>query len=82
MPFAGPQALAFDRTSSRRCTTCCSYAHRQHHPLLDALERGEAARAESLMREHAVSVKDSINIDGFPLAAESPPDGSPARQPQ
>jgi GntR family transcriptional regulator of vanillate catabolism len=48
-----------------------SYAHRQHHLLYDALERGEAHRAESLMREHAISVKDSINLNGFPLAAES-----------
>ena len=71
VPFAGPQALAFDSNKLAQMYDMLSYAHRQHHLLFDALERGEAARAESLMREHAVSVKDSININGFPLAAES-----------
>lgn len=71
VPFAGPQALAFDREKLAQMYDMLSYAHRQHHLLYDALERGEASRAESLMREHAVSVKDSININGFPLAAES-----------
>lgn len=71
VPFAGPQALAFDREKLAQMYDMLSYAHRQHHLLYDALERGEASRAESLMREHAVSVKDSININGFPLTAES-----------
>jgi len=71
VPFAGPQALAFDREKLAQMYDMLSYAHRQHHLLHDAFERCEAARAESLMREHAVSVKDSININGFPLAAES-----------
>jgi GntR family transcriptional regulator, vanillate catabolism transcriptional regulator len=71
VPFAGPQALAFDSEKLAQMYDMLSYAHRQHHLLFDALERGEATRAEALMREHAISVKDSININGFPLAAES-----------
>ena len=64
IPFAGPQALAFDDASIERVYSTFCYAHRQHHVIVDALERGEAARAESLMREHANPAKDSLNLPG------------------
>ncbi len=62
VPFAGPQALAFDRTSLDRLYEIITYTHRQHHYIVAALERGESARAEALMREHANPVKDSLNL--------------------
>jgi GntR family transcriptional regulator of vanillate catabolism len=65
IPFAGPQALAFDRTSLDRMYEMLSYAHRQHHYIVSALERGESARVEALMRDHANSVKESLNIPGI-----------------
>ena len=34
-----------------------------------ALERGQSARAEALMREHANSAKESINLAALPGAA-------------
>lgn len=52
LPFAPASALlpmqgavALDRDSM-------AYAHRQHHMLFDALERGEGARAQALATEH------------------------------
>jgi DNA-binding GntR family transcriptional regulator len=36
---------------------------------VEALERGQSARAEALMREHANSAKESINLAALPVAA-------------
>jgi len=64
IPFAGPQALAFDKTCLPRMYEMMAYSHRQHHYIVSALERGESSRVEALMREHANPVKDSLNIEG------------------
>ena len=69
VPFAGPQALAFDRGHLEQMYDMLQYAHRQHHGIVDALERGEGARVEALMREHAIAVKESINLAALPVAA-------------
>lgn len=69
VPFAGPQALAFDQTNLERMYDILHYAHRQHHGIVEALERGQSGRAEALMREHANAVKESINVAGFQVAA-------------
>jgi GntR family transcriptional regulator, vanillate catabolism transcriptional regulator len=68
IPFAGPQALAFDKSNLEQMYDMLSYAHRQHHAIVEALERGQSGRAEALMREHATVVKESINIAGFKVA--------------
>jgi GntR family transcriptional regulator of vanillate catabolism len=39
-----------------------SYAHRQHHTIVQALENGEGARVAALMYEHACETKTSTNI--------------------
>ena len=65
IPFAGPQALAFDKESLGGMYRRLSYAHWQHHLIATALERGESARAEALMREHAHVVKESLNVAGI-----------------
>jgi GntR family transcriptional regulator of vanillate catabolism len=68
VPFAGPQALAFDRTNLERMYEVLFQAHRQHHAIVEALEHGESGRAEALMREHANSPKESLNLSGFHMA--------------
>src|SRR6516165_2347582 len=62
IPFAGPQALAVDKTSLAGMYATLAYAHRQHHYIVSALERGEGARVEALMREHTNPVKENLNI--------------------
>src|SRR5215475_10881674 len=52
IPFVGPQALAFEKSSLDRLYELLLYAHHQHHYIVEAIERGEGARVESLMREH------------------------------
>lgn len=69
IPFAGPQALAFDKSNLDQMYDMLHYAHRQHHAIVEALERGQSARAEALMREHANSAKESINMAALPVAA-------------
>jgi GntR family transcriptional regulator of vanillate catabolism len=73
VPFAGPQALAFDKSNLEQMYDLLNYAHRQHHRIVDALERGESGRAESLMREHALAVKESLNVGELHI---TPPDSS------
>jgi GntR family transcriptional regulator, vanillate catabolism transcriptional regulator len=68
IPFAGAQALAFDKSNLDQMYDMLHYAHRQHHHIVDAIESGQAARAETLMREHAIAVKESINMAEFPAA--------------
>lgn len=62
IPFAGPQALVFDRKNAERMAERMAYAHRQHHCIVSALEQGESARVEALMREHATPAKESLDI--------------------
>ena len=69
VPFAGPQALAFDRTQLDRMYDRLHYAHAQHHSIVDAIEAGQAGRVGALMREHAHGVKESLNLVGFHVAS-------------
>jgi len=74
IPFAGPQALAVDRTSLERMHETLAYAHRQHHYIVSALERGEGSRVEALMREHTNPVKENLN---FPATGGEDQDAKP-----
>jgi GntR family transcriptional regulator, vanillate catabolism transcriptional regulator len=65
IPFAGANALAFDKANLGRMYDMLYYAHRQHHCIVEALEFGQGARVEALMREHANVAKESINVGGF-----------------
>lgn len=73
VPFAASQAVAFDRSNLDRVYDLMRYAQRQHHVIVEALERGEAARAEALVREHALTVIESISMGDFELGTLAPP---------
>jgi len=62
VPFAGAHAIAFERENPGQVYAMLWHAHQQHHTIVECIERGHSARAESLMREHAFAVKDSINL--------------------
>jgi GntR family transcriptional regulator of vanillate catabolism len=72
VPFGGPQALAFNKNNLEQMYDVIAYAHRQHHAVVDAIERGQSARAEALMREHAHAVRESINLADVPVATADP----------
>jgi GntR family transcriptional regulator of vanillate catabolism len=61
VPFASARAVAFSRDPAVLLPVL-SYAHRQHHAIVQALENREAARVEALMREHATPVKEVLNL--------------------
>lgn len=72
VPFGGPQALAFNKDNLAQMFDLLHYAHRQHHAVVDAIERGQSTRAEGLMREHAHAVRESIDLAGVPVATADP----------
>jgi GntR family transcriptional regulator of vanillate catabolism len=72
VPFAAPHALAFDKTSLDYMYHQLVYAHRQHHHIVNALERGESARVEALMREHVNPVKENLNLPGIKETRRAP----------
>lgn len=53
MPFASVNALAFNPQQLDREFRRLHYAHMQHHAVYQALVKGQSARAEALMKEHA-----------------------------
>lgn len=53
LPFASISALAFDHNNLQQEYRRFNYAHMQHHAVFDAIDNGQCARAESIMREHA-----------------------------
>jgi GntR family transcriptional regulator of vanillate catabolism len=69
IPFAGPQALAFDKSNLEEMYDMLHYAHRQHHAIVEAIERGQSGRAEALLREHAIVAKESVNVADFHVTA-------------
>ena len=62
VPFASPQAVAFNSSNLDEVYESLSFAHRQHHDIVGAIEAGQSARVESLMREHALRVKENLRM--------------------
>ena len=64
VPFASAEAAAFDKDNLilKSSFELLKYAHRQHHAIVHALEKGEGARVEALMREHTMPVKEHIQL--------------------
>ena len=53
MPFASPSGFVVVQANSPAARDMLVVAQDQHRQVLDAIERREGARAESLMREHS-----------------------------
>jgi GntR family transcriptional regulator, vanillate catabolism transcriptional regulator len=53
LPFASPSALLLQHAQLPESREILVVAHRQHVGMVDAIERREGARADSLAREHA-----------------------------
>jgi len=52
VPRASAGAVAFDRLDLTGTYRRLSYAHGQHHAIVEAIAEGDGARAEALLREH------------------------------
>jgi GntR family transcriptional regulator of vanillate catabolism len=63
IPFASPGAMVFDSSSMAPLyhTRNTSVGIEHHRAILEAIENHEAARAESLAREHARLSRDNVD---------------------
>ncbi len=74
LPFASSDSIIIDTTRLRQEYEKLRVAQLQHALVLDALEAGEAARAEMLMREHAyVGVRYGHLLGRLPAAGAGNP---------
>ena len=60
LPFASPNGFVMVDMHGTRARDRLLVAHDQHHALIDAIERREGARAESLAREHARNAQRNL----------------------
>ena len=61
LPFASSRSVAFNEANRSSEVMRLRVAHWQHHQLVAAFTKGESARAEALMREHALLAKTSLS---------------------
>jgi GntR family transcriptional regulator, vanillate catabolism transcriptional regulator len=62
VPFVSPATIAFDKKGAEEIYDLLFHAHRQHRAITEALENGEGARVEALLKEHVHSQKLSMNL--------------------
>jgi len=62
LPFAGPSAFVLTEAELPESRENLVVAHRHHVGLIDAIERRQGARAESLAREHARIALTNLEI--------------------
>lgn len=62
LPFAGPSTLVMAHAQLPESREIIFIAQHQHNALLDAIERGEGARAESIAREHARIARRNLDV--------------------
>jgi GntR family transcriptional regulator of vanillate catabolism len=70
VPFVSPATIAFDKNKLTQLFDYLSYAHKQHHAILDAMQLRDELRVEFLLREHAVTQEKSMNINGDALGLD------------
>lgn len=62
LPFAGPSAFVMAQAVLPESREILMMAHRHHLGLIDAIERGQGARAEGLAREHALLARTNLEV--------------------
>ena len=62
LPFASPSAFVMVQAELPESHRVLFVAQRQHSALLDAIERGEGARAEAIGREHAHIAQENLDV--------------------
>ncbi|MGL6160166.1 MAG: GntR family transcriptional regulator [Microbulbifer sp.] len=60
LPFIGPSVMVFDQVGLDKAFEMLFRAHGQHHDLVEAIRDGDAARAESVFREHGNAQRHSL----------------------
>lgn len=60
MPFINPSVLVFDQVGLDQAYELLFRAHGQHHAVAEAIRNRDAARAESIFREHGNAQRQSM----------------------
>ncbi len=60
LPLVGAGAIAFSSGEMETAFQYMQTAHAEHERIVTALQQGEAARAENLIREHAFQSRDDL----------------------
>ncbi len=77
LPFASPSAFVMAQAVLPESRDILLLAHRHHLGLIDAIERGQGARADSLAREHALLARTNLEVVlGHPEVLERMPGAS------
>jgi GntR family transcriptional regulator of vanillate catabolism len=77
LPFSGPSAFVMAEAVLPESRDILIVAHHQHLGLIEAIERGQGARAESLGREHALLALRNLEVVlSHPEAVQQMPGGS------
>jgi GntR family transcriptional regulator, vanillate catabolism transcriptional regulator len=62
LPFASPSAFVQMQAQAPESARILYVAHTQHRAILEAIELGEGARAESIAREHARLARRNLDV--------------------
>ena len=62
LPFASIRSLAVDLSALDVEFRRLNLAHLQHHLIFDAIDKGQGARAEAIMREHAYAAVQYLEL--------------------
>ena len=79
MPMAAPVAIMFTNHNREMAKAHMASALSDHSHVLDAIKRGEGARAEYLMREHAQRARNNISIALSEELSEEPETTAPVK---
>ena len=60
LPFAPASAMLPMQSSTEEGHRWMQFAHMQHHQLVDAIERGQGARAQAIAEEHVQVAKRNL----------------------
>ncbi len=63
VPFVAPGVVAFNRIPRTESFAILMAGHHQHHAIVDAIDAGQAAVAENLLRGHSAPARQSLGVD-------------------
>jgi GntR family transcriptional regulator of vanillate catabolism len=62
VPFTAPESVTFEHQDQDMSMDLLTYAHHQHHAIVDAIRAHDGLRAEMLFREHALTQEKSLRM--------------------
>lgn len=73
LPLTSPVAILFRSDRSERALLLIRQSHAEHAQVFDAVVRGEGARAEALIKEHAYRSRQNIQMEKMDMMVSATP---------